>query len=134
MNGYPKLLFLAMAASGLLLISACCRTLTYLTVLGEKDRQELRSHNVPSSLYDEMVLRVPISLDDIVVLSKCGVSKDFIFRYVDTSGRSYDLTDDDVARLAREGVDPEVIRHLKEVRTPAATRALQGAGSVFVGK
>ncbi len=115
-------------------LSLGCRTVTYLTVLDEQGRAELRNHNVPSSLYEQMVLRVPLSVNDVVVLSKCQVSTEFIIRYLDTSGRSYQLTDEDVVWLTKEAVDQALINHLKEVHPPFATRVLQGISSPFVGK
>lgn len=81
-----------------------------------------------------MVLRAPLSLKEVVVLSKCQVSTGFIIRYLDTSGRSYNLTDEDIVWLTKEGVNRELIKHLKEVHPPVATRVLQGIGSIFVGK
>ena len=57
-------------------------------VLSEKDRLELLNHQVPSSLYEKMVLREPLSIENVAALSKCQVSTEFVIRYLDTSGRS----------------------------------------------
>jgi hypothetical protein len=81
-----------------------------------------------------MVLREPISIENVVVLSKCQVSKDFIIRYLDTSGRSYHLTDESVIYLQKEGVDRDIVDHLKVVHPPFATRCLQWIGSAFTSK
>ena len=126
MKRWPLLMLLAS-----IVILAGCTTLTYLTVLSDKDRLELQSHKVPNSLYEQMVLREPISFRDVAMLSKCQVSTNFIISYVDTSGARYHLTDDDIAWLRTEEVNQDLIAHLKEVHPPFATRLLQGFGSVF---
>jgi hypothetical protein len=129
-----KSIILPLLFAAFICLSFGCRTITYLTVLNEQDRLELQRHNVPSSLYEQMVLREPLSAKEVAVLSKCQVSTEFVIRYLDTSGRSYQLTDEDVVWLTKEGVDQALINHLKEVHPPFATRVLQGIGSAFVGK
>jgi hypothetical protein len=131
MNANPQKIILLMSFAVILPLLAGCRTITYLTILDKQDRLELRNHNVPDSLYEEMVLREPLSLNEVVVLSKCQVSTNLLIRYLDTCGRCYHLTDEDVKWLRSQGVNQDLINHFKEIYVPVPTRILQAIGYVL---
>jgi hypothetical protein len=109
---------LALLAAALFLFSGC-------TTLSRYDRTALENHNVAAGLYANMQHGEPLSLPDIVELSRRGLSSRFIIRYLHSTYEVYQLTTDDVLYLKRAGVSKEVIDYL------LATPQLFGRASAY---
>src|SRR5438128_9405252 len=80
--------------------------------LSRYDRSVLEQHRVSPALYEKMTHRDPLTLEDIVELSKRGLPASFIVHYLHSTSQVYQLTTDDVLQLKRAGVANEVIDYL----------------------
>lgn len=63
-----------------------------------------------------------MSIDDVVRMSKAGVSAKIILRQLDMTNAIFDLTCDDIVYLREQGVSNRVIGAMQERRTSAATK------------
>jgi uncharacterized membrane protein YgcG len=96
-----KYRFFLLLASVLLL--AGCETVSH------RDRTVLQAHGVSANLYDKMLYGDPLSLADVIELSRRGVPPGLIVHYMDETGAVYRLRKADVNRLRAAGVSDEVI-------------------------
>ncbi len=87
-------------------LMAGCDTLTH------QDRAILREHGVSADVYDQMLYGDPLSLDDVIALSKRSVPAGLIIHYMDETEIAYRLRKADVTRLREAGVNEEVISHM----------------------
>lgn len=94
--------------------------------LYHRDRALLESHRVTGALYDKMMHHEPLTLDDIVALSRKGVPGPFIVHYLQPTYTVFKLTPGDVVRLRQAKVEDGVIRYL------LATPSLYSPSSVPV--
>ncbi|MGA3171037.1 MAG: hypothetical protein ABSE62_08475 [Chthoniobacteraceae bacterium] len=106
----PRLLVLLLIP---ILIAGCA-------TIGHRDRQVLVEHGVPQGLIQKMGNGDPLYLQDIIVLSQCGVPSDLIIHYIDETDTAYRLGKADVARLRSAGVSDDVISYMLSTSAPQA--------------
>jgi hypothetical protein len=82
------------------------------------DRQALREHNTPPGIYDKMTEDEPLSVDDIIVLSRRGVPADVINRYLGENYALYRLRIADIERMRAAGVSEAVISYMLYLAPP----------------
>ncbi len=80
--------------------------------LNRTDRSLLLEHHVPPSLFATMSHGEPLSLSDVIELTQLQLSPRFIVHYLGSTGAVYRLGSQDVLRLSRAKVSPEVIDYL----------------------
>ena len=68
----------------------------------------------------EYIVSNRVTVDEVVELTKAGKTPDEIIREIERSGTIYYLDTRDILSLHQEGVDSEVIEHMR--RTPAKRR------------
>jgi hypothetical protein len=66
--------------------------------------------------YREYVVRDPLTAQEVIELTRQGKTPEEIRRRIDESGTVYLLDTDDILSLSKEGVDPQVIEHMRETR------------------
>jgi hypothetical protein len=66
--------------------------------------------------YREYVVRDPLTAEEVIDLSRQGKTPDEVRRRIDQSGTVYILDAKDILRLSEEGVDPDVIEHMRRTR------------------
>jgi len=88
------------------LLLAGCET------INQQDRAVLRAHAVPPDVYDKMLYGDPLSLDDVITLSRRAVPPGLIIHYIDETDTVYILRKADVKRLRSAGVDEQVIAYM----------------------
>jgi hypothetical protein len=74
------------------------------------------------------------TLQHVVNLSKGGMSDDFILTYITNSGTAFNLSDDDIIYLHKQGVSDGVIKALMQTAAPASANppaAAPPAGANF---
>jgi len=94
--------------------------------LHHRDRDLLDSRGVSGPVYDKMMHHEPLTLDDIMELSRKGVPGPFIVHYLRPTYVVYKLSAGDAMRLRQAGVDDGFIRYL------LATPSMYSPGSVPV--
>lgn len=99
-----------LAATAALLFAGCANE------LAPGDRAMLGQHGVPRPIYDAMTYGEPLSLPDIMELSRRRIPPGFIIDYLRSTYAVYRLRSQDVVELRHAGVDPSVIDYL--LRTP----------------
>jgi len=67
----------------------------------------------------------PLSLAEVISMSKAGAWDDDIIRRIEESGTVYRLGANDVVRLRQEGVSERVINYMMETYTRAAVNEQQ---------
>ena len=95
--------FLA-ALPALLLLDGCA--------LNHADRSILADHGVSDPLRQKMAHLAPLTLPDIVELSRHGLLPEYITQYLRASHEIYHITDHDGYWLNRQGVSSTVISYL----------------------
>jgi hypothetical protein len=80
--------------------------------LSHTDRSILADHGVPVALRQKMAHVAPLTLHDIVELSRHGVLPEYITQYLRASHEIYHITDRDGFWLNRQGVNSTVISYL----------------------
>ena len=98
--------------------------LTGCATLNHRDRNFLESHGVTGPVYEKMMHHEPLTLDDIMELTRKGVPGPFIVHYLRPTYYVYKLSSGDAMRLRQAKVDEGVIRYLY------ATPAMYSPGSV----
>jgi len=76
------------------------------------DYDQVAHAGVSPAIYDKMVHGDPLSINDIVVLSKAHVNDGIIVRYIRDHSSVYYLGSSDVGYLHSEGVSPSVIDYM----------------------
>jgi hypothetical protein len=71
-----------------------------------------RKPGVPDALFAKVESGIPLSLPDVVILSRADVSKGAIVDYLYSFGRHFHLTAADVWQLRRQGVSPDLIDYM----------------------
>lgn len=104
----------------LLALAATC----LLAGCGLSDQQKadyasVQRAGVSSAIYDKMVHGDPLSIGDIISLSRAGVSDGVITRYIRDQGTVYVLSSGDFDRLHHGGVSPSVIDFMAHTGYPA---------------
>jgi hypothetical protein len=94
----------------LLLVAAACA----LAGCGLSDQQKadyasVQRAGVSPAIYDKMVHDDPLSINDIISLSRARVSDGIIVRYIRDHGTVYALNGQDMDRLRQAGVSPSVV-------------------------
>ena len=111
----------------LLPVVAALALLTGCATLNQNDRALLQQHKVSPALYTRMTHEEPLTLTDIMELSRCGLSPDFIIYYVSSNRIAYRLSSSDVSTLKKAGVDKRVIDYL------LATRSMYAPSPYYYG-
>ena len=70
--------------------------------------------NVPAPVYARIQNHAPLGVTDVVDLSHGGVRSSQIMTYLSFSGSRFNLSQDDVDNLRREGVSGDVITYMRE--------------------
>lgn len=99
------------------------RLLTLLAALGTAgcdmaaqqrvDQQTVAQSGVSSAVYEKMVRGAPLSLDDVIALTRAGVRDSVIKRYIDYHDTIYHLTRADADRLRHGGVSFDLITFME---------------------
>jgi len=71
-----------------------------------------RQPDVPGALYEKVEHGVPLTLPDVVILARAGVSRGAIVDYLYSFGRHFRLTPADVWELRQEGVSADLIDYM----------------------
>jgi hypothetical protein len=80
--------------------------------VNQQDREVLKSHQVPPDVYDKMLYGDPLSLSDVIVLSRREVPPGLIIHYMQEIDLVYYLRKPDVKELRSAGVDESVIAYM----------------------
>ena len=80
--------------------------------LDRTDRNVLENHHVSTTLYARMIRKDPLSLTDIIELSRKQVAPGFIIHYLSSTYMVYRLHLDEISRLREAKVAREVIDYL----------------------
>jgi hypothetical protein len=67
---------------------------------------------VPPALYAKIEHGVPLTLDDVVTLSRADVSRGAMIDYLYSFGRHFRITSAEAAELRRQGVSPDIIDYI----------------------
>lgn len=78
--------------------------------LGAEDRNRLK--NVAPETLDRINGREPLTVGDVIVLSRLGISSGVIMSQLDQSGTSLELTEEEVSNLEAAGVHQDVIDYI----------------------
>ena len=103
----------------LLLAAATC----LLAACGPTDQQladyaSVQRAGVSPAIYDKMVHGDPLSVGDIIAISRARVSDGVIIRYIRDQGTVYVLNGRDFDRLRSGGVSPSVIDYMAHTGYP----------------
>jgi len=98
----PAVLFFALPS--MLLLDGCA--------LNHADRSVLADHGVSVPLRQKMARLAPITLPEIVELSRDGLLPEYITQYLRATHQVYHIDDREGFRLNREGVNSTVISYL----------------------
>jgi hypothetical protein len=93
--------------------------------LTKQDQAVLASHNVPPDVYQKMLYGDPLSIADVITLSRRAVPAGLIVKYMDDVNTIYVLRKQDVAKLRSGGVSETVIGYMLSTTPPYMSR---GAG------
>ena len=80
--------------------------------LDSGDRLVLREHNVAPALQDKMAHGVPLSVVDVIELTRDGLPGPFIIHYLQGTEAPYPLRVQDIAAMKEAGVSPDVINYM----------------------
>ena len=76
------------------------------------DRKPVRGYGLSKGLEQKLDLGRPLSRDEVVQLSRRGMSADEIVGYLRRGGGVYRLSENDRGALLEKGVDPAVVDYL----------------------
>jgi len=107
---HPRLLLLFLIP----ILLAGCET------VNQQDRTVLREHGVSPDLCDKMAYGDPLSLADVIELSRRAVPAALIIHYMDKTDTAYRLRKADVHRLRAAGVSEDVISYMLSTSAPYA--------------
>lgn len=71
-----------------------------------------RQPGVPDGLYDKVEHGVPLTLADVVTLSRADVSRGAIVDYLYSFGEHFHISAGDVSQLREEGVGADLIDYM----------------------
>lgn len=105
-NSFPTraIAALLLALPAILVLDGCA--------LNHVDRSILADHGVPVPLRQKMARLGPLTLPEIVELSRHGLLPEYITQYLRATHAIYHITDHDGFRLNRQGVSSTVISYL----------------------
>ena len=95
-----------------ILVAMCAVVFCSCATLPQRDRGRLLGHGVGGALYEKMLHEEPVSLAEIVDLSRRRLPAPFIIDYLASTYYVYDLKSDDVLELKRAGVSRDVIDYM----------------------
>ena len=103
----------------LVLLAATCA----LAGCGLSDQQKadyasVQRAGVSPAIYDKMVHDDPLSINDVISLSRARVSDAVIVRYIRDHGTVYSLSNYDLDNLRNAGVSPSVIDYMAQTGYP----------------
>ncbi len=84
--------------------------------LNSTDRSVLEEHGISAPVRAKMAHLAPLTLPEIVEVSRCGMLPEYITQYLRATHQPYHLSSHDVFWLNRHGVSSTVITYL--VSTP----------------
>ena len=90
--------------------------------IDRSERNLLVQHNVSPTVYDAMLHGDPLSLSDIIELSRRQVPSGFIIRYLRATEAIYSLDKQALGRLKQGNTSQEVIDYLLETPSMFAPR------------
>jgi len=107
--------------------------LVLLTACGLSDQQKadydsVQRAGVNSGVYDKMVHDDPLSPNDIISLSRKGVSDGVIIRYIRDHGTIYSLTSSEVTNLRKSGVSESVVDYMLRTQVDQGPDVIIGVG------
>src|ERR1700761_7386932 len=76
------------------------------------DYASVQRSGVSPAIYDKMMHGDPLSVNDVISLSRARVSDGVIVRYIRDQGTVYALTGEDMDALHQAGVSPSVIDYM----------------------
>ncbi len=76
------------------------------------DYDQVARAGVSPAIYDKMVHGDPLSINDIIAISKARVNDGVIIRYIRDHGAVYFLDSSDVQHLRNEGVSQSVVDYM----------------------
>ena len=94
-----------------------------LTGCGLSDQQKadyasVERSGVSPAIYDKMEHGDPLSINDIIALSRAHVSDSVIVRYIRDQGTVYSLSPQDMDGLTHAGVSPSVVDFMARTGYP----------------
>jgi hypothetical protein len=93
----------------LLFVATCLLTACGLSDQQKADYASVQRAGVSPAIYDKMVHDDPLSINDIISLSRAHVSDGVIVRYIRDHGTVYALNGQDMDHLRQAGVSPSVV-------------------------
>ena len=106
----------------LLLLLAVPLLLVGCETVNKQDRAVLRAHNVPDEVFDKMLYGDPLSVDDVIALSRRAVPTGLIIHYMDETDSVYRLPKEAVRRMRAAGVSEEVVSYMLSTAPPYVYR------------
>ena len=100
-----KFLYLSAAVLTFIIFTGC-------STLHERDRYLLQEHHVSPELYGRMLHGEPLSIPEIIELSKRQVPASFVVHYIWKTYEVYHLSEGDISNLKKAGVSQPVIDYL----------------------
>lgn len=64
-----------------------------------------------------------LSIDDIISMSKQGISKDIIIEHINSTHSKFKLLPDEIVKLTKEGVDSDVIKAMIKTENLPSSKA-----------
>jgi len=92
----------------------CVMAVAGCSTLSREQLAEYDDPQVPAPVQARIQSHQKLSLADIAEMSKRGVRSSQIITYLSYSGTEFNLTEQDVDNLRREGVSGDVITYLRE--------------------
>ncbi|MCE0483947.1 MAG: hypothetical protein LV479_06885 [Methylacidiphilales bacterium] len=105
-----RILFLAVAIA---LLAGCG-----LSDQQKADYATVARSGVSPAIYDKMTHGDPLSINDVIALSRARVSDGIIVRYIRDQGTVYFLNPQDFDQLQKDGVSPSVIDFMARTGRP----------------
>jgi hypothetical protein len=87
-------------------------TLTHGAALESESLAQFRMPRVPVETYQKVAHGGPLKLNDVVILSRAGVSHAEIISYLYTYGERFRLSPAQVADLRQQGVTSDILDYL----------------------
>ena len=110
----------------ILLLAACAPSEEQQT-----DYNAVQRSGVSPAIYDKMVHDDPLSINDVISLSRAGVSDGVIVRYIRDHGTIYALNSEDIDHLHQAGVSPSVVDFMVRSGDPGYYPYGPGPGPYF---
>jgi hypothetical protein len=101
-----------------LFVATCLLTACGLSDQQKADYSSVQRAGVSPAIYDKMMHGDPLSVNDVISLSRARVSDGVIVRYIRDQGTVYGLNGQDFDQLHQAGVSPSVIDYMARTGYP----------------